>query len=166
QMIQRRRRATLSTRTFSTISKRSFPMPSKDLISSIDKPGSSFAGASRTASTKRWGPNFFQIPETSDTLSCAHWLRLPLSKEGCAGHWISFHVLGASGATELPEPLKVRLACHLLLTQLPDEGLEEALESLTCMWQFYRVRLASSPALPAPPSKPARLGDKYVRPEF
>ncbi len=49
---------------------------------------------------------------------------------------VSFHCLGTSGELDVPEPLKARIACHLLLSQLPDEGLSEALESLVQMWQF------------------------------
>jgi hypothetical protein len=79
---------------------------------------------------------------------------------------VSVHVLGTSGAVDLPEPLKYRLACHFLLTQLPEEGFPEVLESLGEMWRFYRAPVAPPPKLLPPVSTPARVGAKYVRPVF
>lgn len=43
-----------------------------------------------------------------------------------------------------------RLVCHLLVQQLPDEGLAEAVESLAEMCEFYARLPAPHSALPQP----------------
>lgn len=81
-------------------------------------------------------------------------------------HLVSFHCLGTSGELDVPEPLKARVACHLLLSQLPDEGMQEALESLVQMWQFHRRPGVRTQALPRPATRVVRLGPSYTRPGF
>jgi hypothetical protein len=85
---------------------------------------------------------------------------------GFVDHRVSFHLQGTSGAIDIPEPVKARVACHLVLTQIPDEGMGEALDSLGEMWRFYHARPAQ-PALQEPvPSRPVRLGGTTVAPVF
>ncbi len=79
---------------------------------------------------------------------------------------MSFHLLGTSGETDLPEPIKARLLCHFLLTRIPDEGLPEALESLAGMWMFYQTPTPHPPALPSARSVPARLTGSYAEPVY
>lgn len=81
-------------------------------------------------------------------------------------HRVSFHDLSTSGEAEVPEPLKVRIVCHFLLSQIPDEGMAEALETLVGMWLFYRTPVSPPPALPAPVRIPVELRKTYVRPVF
>lgn len=85
---------------------------------------------------------------------------------GHVEHLVSFHHQATSGEPDVPEPLKARIVCQFLLSQLPDEGLAEALESLVQMWRFYQAPVVPPPALPAPARIPARLGEAYVRPVF
>lgn len=76
------------------------------------------------------------------------------------------HLFGTSDTTELPEPILKRLLCHALLQRLPDEGLDEAAESLFHMNEFYRLpRYAPPPALPRK-SLTVQMGAGYVRPVF
>ena len=58
-----------------------------------------------------------------------------------------------------------RLVCHALLDRVPDKGLEEVLESLRSVYDFYTL-----PALPAKrgvaTSVSARRGEIRARPGF
>ena len=79
---------------------------------------------------------------------------------------MSVHLSSTSSEPELPESFQIRVICHLLLSQIPDQGLTEALESLFEMRRFYRFRPAQLPAQAEPASIPAALGSSYGRPEF
>lgn len=79
---------------------------------------------------------------------------------------LGFHLLGTSGTVELPEPILKRLVCHALVQRLPEEGLDEAVQSLIDMNEFYRLPpYVPPPALPRK-SIPVRMGPGYVRPVF
>jgi hypothetical protein len=88
------------------------------------------------------------------------------SPAGQVDYWVSLKIPGTSGGTELPADFKYRLLCFYLLANLPEEGLQEAAESLGRMWEFYRVPFVSVPALPPPPTRVVELGQTYVRPSF
>jgi hypothetical protein len=77
---------------------------------------------------------------------------------GHVEHRVNFHHLGTSGETDVPEPLKARIAGQVLLSLLPDEGLSEALVSLVRVWQVYWPLVARPPALPSPPPSIATPG--------
>jgi hypothetical protein len=81
-------------------------------------------------------------------------------------HVITFPLLATSGVIDIPDDVKARIVCHVLLTQIPDEGMTEALETLGQMWEFYRTRVRQRPPLPAPTSKPALRGRAYTREPF
>jgi hypothetical protein len=71
----------------------------------------------------------------------------------------------AAQSEALVIPLQ-RMICHVLVDQLPDQGLGELVESLVGMVDFYAVR-STQPSLGAP-ARPARsrvLGH-YERPVF
>lgn len=96
-------------------------------------------------------------------------MRLQITQPLCGGrieHLISFPALATSGEIDIPDAVKARLVCHVLLTQIPDEGITEAVESLSHMWEFYRTRVAQAPQLPSPPSIPAVYGKAYTREVF
>lgn len=76
------------------------------------------------------------------------------------------HLSGTSSEPEPPESFQIRVICHLLLSQIPEQGMAEALESLFEMRQFYRTPPAQVYAQTEPASIPARQGTEYVRPEF
>jgi hypothetical protein len=79
---------------------------------------------------------------------------------------VSFHDLKTSGEPDVPEPLKARIACHFLLSQIPDEGMSEALESLAGLWLFYHLPPPSPRQLPVSPRVPVKVTREYVRPVF
>jgi hypothetical protein len=89
-----------------------------------------------------------------------------LGQPGEALFALGLHLFGTSGTPELPEPILKRLLCHALLQRLPNEGLNEAVESLFHMNEFYRL-----PHYVPPPSLPRKsltvqMGPGYVRPVF
>jgi hypothetical protein len=95
-----------------------------------------------------------------------HWFYPPLGQPGEARLVVGFHLFGTSGAAELPEPILQRLLCHALLQLLPDEGLAEAVESLSDMYEFYRLpRYVPPPSLPQK-SIPVRITGSYVEPVY
>lgn len=79
---------------------------------------------------------------------------------------LGFHLFGTSGIAELPEPMVQRLLCHALIQRLPDEGLAEAMQSLTDTNEFYRLpRFVLPPLLPQK-SIPVRITGSYVEPVY
>ena len=136
-------------------------MPSNALTLSTGRPASSSGGASRILFTTRWGPNLFQILETTDAQPRLMLLMHHDVDGGHIEHTVDFHLQGTSGFMEIPDNLKGRLACHILLTQLPDEGIPEAAESLGQMCHFYRMPVPAIPAL-RPIAVPARISGSRV----
>ena len=115
----------------------------------------------------QWGPGLFQVIETSDVQPRRwHIFMQPIVHIGEPNHLVSFHVLGTSGEADLPDLMKARLLGHFLLMQLPDEGMGEAVESLTRMWDFYRKTPTYPPALPTSWSIPVRVTGSYVEPVY
>ncbi|MHB1426292.1 MAG: hypothetical protein ACYC3I_24265 [Gemmataceae bacterium] len=95
-----------------------------------------------------------------------HWLFLAPLPSGEALFVLGFHSFGTSGTAELPEPLLQRLLCHALLQCLPDEGLDEAVQSLGDMNEFYRLpRYVPPPPLPRK-SIPVRMGKPIIAPVY
>lgn len=95
-----------------------------------------------------------------------HWIFPILSQPGEALFALGLHLFGTSGAAELPEPILKRLLCHALLQRLPDEGLDEAAESLFHMNDFYRLpRYVPPPPLPQK-SIPVQMGKAIVAPVY
>jgi hypothetical protein len=81
-------------------------------------------------------------------------------------HAITFDLLETAGAPQYPRSVVLRALGHILLSQLPDRGVEEACESLMQMHDFY-TSLEPAMTLPAPSQTiKARLGATRVRPEF
>jgi hypothetical protein len=107
----------------------------------------------------------FEISGTGDPGQ--HWFFPRLGQPGEVPFAVlGLHLFGTSDTTELPEPILKRLLCHALLQRLPDEGLDEAVESLLTMNEFYRLpSYVPPPPLPRK-STPVRMGPGYVRPVF
>lgn len=79
---------------------------------------------------------------------------------------LGFHLFGTSRTAELPEPILKRLFGHALLQLLPDEGLSEAVESLSNMNEFYRLP-RHIPPVPLPQkSIPVRMGKAILAPVY
>lgn len=66
-----------------------------------------------------------------------------------------------------PKSLLARLACHVVVTRIPEEGLGELCESVGDIYSYYRSRIPSRLSLPpARQSIPARLTQPYQVPGF
>ena len=141
-------------------------MLSDALIPSTNSHGSSFGGASRIDFTGQWSPWLFQVIETTDAEPRLHWLMRPRASGAGSHYFVSFHALGTGSVIDLPEATRARLACHFILTQLPDQGLSEALDTLAEMWRFYADRTPGHAELPAPSPMTATLEPPYERPAF
>ncbi|MCK4658421.1 MAG: hypothetical protein KAV82_02775 [Phycisphaerae bacterium] len=59
-----------------------------------------------------------------------------------------------------------RVLCHLLVDQVPDQGLTELCESLDEFREFYRLPAEQVQRLPAQKSISATLETRRERPEF
>ena len=67
-----------------------------------------------------------------------------------------------TGEPSGPSPLLTRrLACHILLGQLPSSGLAEALDALKGMVAYYRLDENVAQIVTASPSTPVRSGQSY-----
>jgi hypothetical protein len=86
---------------------------------------------------------------------------------GSINHQVTFHLQETAAGVEIPEALKRRIYCHILLNQMPDKGVAEAFEALAGICEYYT----------APPTHllvtskleqaiPATVGHVYERPPF
>ncbi|HKI16339.1 MAG TPA: hypothetical protein VKA15_00585 [Isosphaeraceae bacterium] len=89
-----------------------------------------------------------------------------MEEAGAANFRVSIHFSETTSELELPAAMRSRILCHLLVSQIPDRGLGEALESLFEMWRFYREPVPRMIEPPRPQSLPAKLGATYDRPPF
>jgi hypothetical protein len=142
-------------------------MPSDSSISSTTTVAFSFAGASQTVFTTRWGHGLFRVLETSGTGS-----RFDLVFErgftgGHIGHQVTFHLQETGAGVDIPEDLKLRIYSHMLLNQIPDKGVAEAFEALARISEFYAApptHLLVTPRIEQ--AIPATIGRVYDRPTF
>jgi len=116
----------------------------------------------------QWNPSLFQVIESSDTGQNEHWFMQSFNRTGVTDHRICFQPLGTSREAGLTLQLQQRLICHYVLTRIPDEGINEVMESLADMWLFYAKKsIQNIPlAITSSPSKIARRGEQYTRPDF
>jgi hypothetical protein len=91
---------------------------------------------------------------------------LPVEEAGATNFRVSIHFSGTTNELEVPAAMGTRILCHLLVSQIPERGLAEALESLFEMWRFYREPVPKLIEPPRPQSLPAKLGATYDRPPF
>lgn len=87
--------------------------------------------------------------------------------EGQLSHVFVFRPQETGLGNDLPLRLRLRLLCHYLLNQIPDEGLPELMESIAEIYEFH----CSATSTYAPPkletrSVRAKRGRVYERPEF
>jgi len=86
---------------------------------------------------------------------------------GRIGHEVTFHLQETGEGVEIPEALKLRVSCHLLLNLIPDKGMAEAFETLARICEFYTApptHLLVTPTLTQ--AIPATVGAMYDRPVF
>jgi len=142
-------------------------MPSQSLIPLTDKPGDFSAGASATDSTTPWnlGPYLEAVREEDGKVVLSFAREFP---EGFVLHTVSLNSQQTGGEMMPVLPLAgwQRILSHVLVNQIPDEGLGEVCENLRNAWDFYRLR-PSPPPLPAVVhAQPAQLAGAYERPVF
>jgi hypothetical protein len=85
---------------------------------------------------------------------------------GRIDHEVTFHLQETGAGVEIPEALKQRIFCHILLNQIPDRGMAESFETLASICEFYTAptHLLVTPRLEQ--AIPATLGRVYERPAF
>lgn len=81
-------------------------------------------------------------------------------------HLVSFHDLSTSGGAEVLKALKTQMVRHFLLSQLPEEGMVEALETLAGSSYFTNSRRLPPRQLPVSERIPVKLSAEHVRPVF
>jgi hypothetical protein len=82
-----------------------------------------------------------------------------------ANLFVGFHLFGTFDEPKIPDPVLRKLLCHVLVEQLPENGLAEAVESLTGIYEYYRDQPKYLPEVPARlPSISGRITGEYVRP--
>jgi hypothetical protein len=91
---------------------------------------------------------------------------MPMAEASATNFRVNIHLPGTSSEPEIPLSVRSRILCHLLVSQIPDRGLHEALESLFEMWRFYRQPVPTMIEAPRPQSIPVKLGATYDRPLF
>jgi hypothetical protein len=109
-----------------------------------------------------WQSATFEITETEPNVYASF---QPQAECWPKNWWIRLPVPGTSDEVEPSDPVLSRIICRLILAQLPDEALHEAIEALIEMWRFYRMPVTQLPP-PRLATMAARLGETYVRPEF
>jgi hypothetical protein len=112
-----------------------------------------------------FGPVPFLQFETRGVGGVGQHLFLPTVKRPDGSQlYVGFHLIGTSGNLDLSEIDLSRLFCHALIQGMPDEGLREAVESLSGMYEYYNTPV-EPPKPPAVPERiPVRITGSYVRP--
>ena len=143
-------------------------MSSNALTPLTDRPDSFSGGASRIDFTGRCDLVRFRWPHIDDDPDAkSYWFRFPLAHQpDCFSAFLDLYIHEPPEGVTLSETDADRLLCHLLLQRMPDEGLKEAIESLSGMCEFYRLPAGSPKPLPAPKSVRARITGSYVAPVF
>ena len=142
-------------------------MPSNDLTSSTTMVGSSSVGASRTVFTRPWGHGLFTVIETSGAESQFQLVFERGFTGGRIDHQVTFQLQETGRGVEIPEGLRLRIYCYLLLNQIPDKGMAESFETLAHICEFYTApptHLLVTPRLEQ--AIPATIGRVYERPAF
>ena len=66
-----------------------------------------------------------------------------------------------------PQDAVARILCHVLVGEVPDQGIPDLLETIAEVADFYWQRTRLPPQIEeAPQVRPAELGRAYERPEF
>jgi hypothetical protein len=111
----------------------------------------------------QWNPTIFEnLPEGTGTTYTVRWQRS--DADFLASHAAAFRIGETTNA--YIQPL-VRFICHVLVDQVPDRGLQELLESLTDIYEFYATLPEKKP-LALPESEPikARVTGSVIRPVY
>jgi hypothetical protein len=141
-------------------------MLSHDLISSTTTPAYSSAGASQTVFTRQWGHGLFTVIETS---GAEPRFKLVFEHDFTGGSidcQVTFHLQETGRAIEIPDELKQRVYCHLLLNQIPDRGMAEAFETLARICEFHTSPTHLLVTQRLDRAIPATVGRVYERPAF
>jgi hypothetical protein len=85
---------------------------------------------------------------------------------GLIEHRVAFLGPETSADLEIPDSVKARLLCYLLVSLLPDPGLTEAADSLSEMVCFYRSAPPPYRILPQSEAIAGKWGETYTRPVY
>ena len=70
-------------------------------------------------------------------------------------HFVSFEPQNRQTESNNYEPLWLRVLCHVLLNRVPEEGLQEALESLSNIYEFHNtIARRDAHLMRSPPTVP------------
>ena len=143
-------------------------MSSPALTLYTDRPDYSSAGASKMIFIKPCDPTQFDFDDSDEQMATIHCFPFPnCSQTDGMEAFVGVCVPEDSEGFQLSEAQSSRLLCHFLVQQLPDLAFEEAVESLTGMYEFYRespVALLSPP--PPIQSVKARITGSYTAPVY
>jgi hypothetical protein len=141
-------------------------MSSKPLAHLTDKPDFSSAGASRINFIDPCGPRTFHWLRLDEPVREHFRVRFPLCSQP-GRKWAFLEICHPSWPEEdaWSEADLNRLGCHVLIQQLPDESLSEAVESLAEMYESYARLPAPYAALPQPAPQPIKVKSLGTRDE-
>ena len=136
----------------------------------IDTPRGFSAGASLTRYTKQWSLNqsWSEVDEAAGGRR-EYAVRWQHERGGVGLKHSVVYQLDATGTTDVDvRGIELRLFCDLVLACVPDRGLDEVLESLVRINEFYLApQLPSQPQLQEPGrTRTARLIRRAERPAF
>jgi hypothetical protein len=133
-----------------------------------DRPDYSSVGASPISSIEQCYPLRFDSDDQSDQLDMVRYVTFPIcSQSDGMQAFVGVCVPEEADGLQLSEAQMSRLFCHFLLQQLPDLAFEEAVDSLTGMYEFYRESLTALPALTPPnQSVKARITGTHTAPVY
>ena len=81
-------------------------------------------------------------------------------------HKIELPYLQTESGRLFPKNVIMRVACHLAMDRIPDQGLAELAETLVEIHEFYSLETSAPPLLPEHHEHSATLGNVFERPEF
>lgn len=117
-------------------------------------------------STRRWPRNLLRRDGTGPGFDEGPALTVCLDATGLTvSHHLPTGLLETGDLEALRGELRL-IACYGLLNQLPQDGVLEALGSLSDMVQFYRSRSGSRPQLAATTQVTAKVRSTSTRPDF
>lgn len=140
-------------------------MPSTFLTTSTGRLGAYFAGLLATNFTGQWNPHLYDV--SSQTPDCFTYVFDQQQPSSGATFFHAVRLKTTAGIPQYDENTLLRLACHFILSRLPDSELQDAFRSLAEEWHYASL-LASTEA--EPPKRYSSLraiaGSRRERPVF
>jgi hypothetical protein len=113
-----------------------------------------------------WGQDLFRILDRTNQETRWRFTGTLNSGTGPVDPTIEIHLTGTLDAAQVSELVLSHLACHYLLSLLPDRAIKETMDYLVDTLNFYTKTpsIAQSQLSSLPIS--ITMGSSYVRPEF